>query len=226
MNSPAPVLGVDGWKSGWLGALIDEPDVSFRYAATLADLVALVPEAAAVVVDVPIGLPLRGRRRADIESRRLVGPRASSVFAVPPRSVLEQPTYAEALALSREHFGSGISSQAFALRHKIFEADLVARSTPTVFEGHPEVSFAALKGSPLGYAKRTWNGQQERRHLLASAGIVIPDQLPPEIGRAPADDVLDAVVMAWTARRVADSEATTLPDPPEEIDGRRVAIWY
>jgi predicted RNase H-like nuclease len=43
---------------------------------------------------------------------------------------------------------------------------------------------------------------------------------------APADDVLDAAAAAWTARRKAVGEARSLPDPPELIRGRPVAIWY
>jgi predicted RNase H-like nuclease len=37
--------------------------------------------------------------------------------------------------------------------------------------------------------------------------------------------VLDAAAAAWTARRVAAGEAASIPDPPEIIDGRAVAIW-
>ncbi len=96
----------------------------------------------------------------------------------------------------------------------------------SLFEGHPEVSFAALKGSNLEFNKRSWNGQMERRGMLASAGLVIPDTLPEPLSRAPVDDVLDAAVMAWTARRIHAGEARTLPHPPEDIGGRQVAIWY
>jgi hypothetical protein len=31
------------------------------------------------------------------------------------------------------------------------------------------------------------------------------------------DDVLDAAVAAWTARRLADGTARCLPDPPDEM---------
>jgi predicted RNase H-like nuclease len=42
----------------------------------------------------------------------------------------------------------------------------------------------------------------------------------------PLDDVLDAAAVAWTANRIAVGIASTLPDPPEQVGGRRVAIWY
>lgn len=78
----------------------------------------------------------------------------------------------------------------------------------------------------MAYPKKSWNGQMERRFLLASEGIVLPDQLVGASGEIPVDDVLDAAAMAWTARRVAEGRAESLPDPPELIGGRPTAIWY
>jgi predicted RNase H-like nuclease len=93
-----------------------------------------------------------------------------------------------------------------------------------VIEVHPEVSFAALAGRPLQNSKRSWNGQMERRRLLASAGIELPDELT--AGDAAADDVLDAAIAAWSAARKDRGEAATVPAEPPVQDGRRVAIWY
>jgi predicted RNase H-like nuclease len=40
------------------------------------------------------------------------------------------------------------------------------------------------------------------------------------------DDVLDAAVAAWSARRFAKGEATSMPDPPEVfIDGHFYKEW-
>jgi len=218
------VVGVDGWKSGWIGVVIDCGEVSLRYDSSLAGFVTDFSTADALVVDVPIGLPVKGRRLADKEARNFVGPRASSVFTTPPLGPLLASSYQAALRLCRDQYGYGLSSQSYALKDKILEADALAPAAPTVLEGHPEVSFAALKGSRLGYPKRAWNGQMERRRLLAQAGIDLPDELPQDVGRAPVDDVLDAAVMAWTARRVALGEAQSLPEPPEQIGSRQVAI--
>ncbi len=86
------------------------------------------------------------------------------------------------------------------------------------------MSFAALKGAPLDHAKKTWNGQMERRRLLAEARIVIPDILPASVAGAPPDDVLDAAVLAWTARRVHSCDARSLPDQSSPSPGH--TIWY
>ena len=65
-----------------------------------------------------------------------------------------------------------------------------------------------------------------RRKLLEANGIVLPDDLS-EGGLAPADGVLDAAAAAWTANRLAEGRARTLPSPPEQHPGGRlVAIWY
>jgi predicted RNase H-like nuclease len=45
-------------------------------------------------------------------------------------------------------------------------------------------------------------------------------------GKAGVDDVLDAAIAAWTARRVASGQARAVPDPPERFsDGLPCAIW-
>lgn len=218
------VLGIDVWRGRWLAAWVgDGGRLEFSAWESLAECLAAHPEAAAAAVDIPIGLPDTGRRRADVLARSALGPRSSSLFPCPPRSVLEVADYHEALALARARFGFGISRQSHALRARILEAEGVA--DPRMFEGHPESSFAAIAGRPLSRSKKSWDGQMERRRLLAGVGIDVPDRLGGAVGAAPADDVLDAGVLAWTAGRIARGEAAPSPDPPEEIGGRRAAIW-
>lgn len=88
-------------------------------------------------------------------------------------------------------------------------------------EVHPEVSFAVLSGDePMASSKRTWNRMQERLAALATAGVRLPDRLRPAGSVAGVDDVLDAAVVAWTARRIARGEAISFPSRPEDA-----AIW-
>jgi predicted RNase H-like nuclease len=105
------------------------------------------------------------------------------------------------------------------------ETAAVAALDPRVVEIHPEVSFRALAGEHLRWSKKSWNGLLLRRRLLAEADIVLPDVIA-EVQGAVADDVVDAAVVAWSARRIAAGTASSLPDPPEDSDGRAVAIWY
>ena len=219
------VAGVDGWKREWVSVLLADGAVGgVAVFPTLADVVAALPEAEVIAVDVPIGLPEAGHRRADAEAKRLLGMRASTVFYAPPREVLAEPTYREANARSWERFGHGVSAQAYRLREKIGEAAVLAEADERLVEAHPELSFAVMAGGVLRSSKKSWNGQAERRALLHAAGVVLDRLLPGRAGDAPPDDVLDAAAAAWTARRVATGTARHIPDPPETIRGRAVAI--
>jgi predicted RNase H-like nuclease len=139
--------------------------------------------------------------------------------------VLTADTYEEARRISGERHGRGVSAQAFALRQKILEVHDVVREGAAVREVHPELVFRSMAGRPLDHPKRTWNGQMERRALLAAEGIVIPDALD-EAGGVAVDDVLDAAAVAWSARRVALGVAESVPSPPELLDGLEAAIWW
>jgi predicted nuclease with RNAse H fold len=66
------VLGVDGWRGRWVGALLDGRRV------TLLDLpdataVLAVPDAQILAIDMPIGLSEDGVRACDVEARRRPG---------------------------------------------------------------------------------------------------------------------------------------------------------
>ena len=187
------------------------------FSTALVQLLGNLPNAEAVGVDIPIGLPEEGLRAADVAARKFVGPRRSSVFPTPPRAALTAATYAEARKVL-----TSLSAQSFALGKKILEVERCLEER--VFEVHPEVSFAALADHHLRYSKRSWNGQMERRRLLSTAGIALPDELT--TGEAAADDVLDAAIASWSAARKARGEAATLPPDPPQHHGRPVAIWY
>jgi predicted RNase H-like nuclease len=226
-DRPSLVAGVDGWKNGWVAVLLGDGDPEVRSFPDFASSALGLRAVSIIVVDIPIGLPEGPARLADSAARRVLGSRASSVFSTPPRIAIEQETFAAALVAVRQGLGVGISAQAYALRGKILEVEAVAVLDERVFEGHPEVSFCALAGGrPVPFAKKSWNGQMWRRRLLVDAGITIPDALPGKAGEVAVDDVLDAAAMAWTARRVADGLGICLPNPPERIGARDVAIWY
>ena len=178
---------------------------------------ALLVNVEVVGVDIPIGIPESGPRPADIAARRFVGARGSSVFPTPVRPVLEAPTYAEARAIAVELTDKSVSSQSYALRHRILEVDEHARRDERVIEVHPEVSFSELARRPLRSKHRT-GGLAERRALLDEAGIDMPESVP----RIAEPDLLDATVAAWTAARFARDEALPFPEYHEDQIG---AIW-
>ncbi len=227
MSSGTFVVGVDAYKRGWVTVALRNRSVErCGVYARIEELLEDHPDASVVGIDIPIGLPVRAGREADGLARSFVGPRRSSVFSTPPRSVLEAATYPDALEVARNLGVAGISKQSFGLAPKILEVDEVARSDERVVEVHPEVSFRAMAGQMLKYSKKSWNGAAIRRELLAQHDIVLPNNLG-DAGLAPVDDVLDAAAAAWTADRVARGKGVSLPSPPEELaDGRKAAIWY
>lgn len=223
------MLGVDACRAGWVAVAPDDTGVRAYVSADLATVVAQADgdgPVAVVAVDIPIGLPDDGRRRADVLARDRIGPRRSSVFMTPVRDALEAADHAEAVRINRRLAGEGVSIQAYALRRKLLAAnDWVATADRTVVEAHPEVSFAHLAGAPLATRKATWAGAEQRRRLLATAGIRPSGDLGLSGADVGVDDVLDAAAAAWTARRVLTGLALSVPDPPERFsDGLPAAI--
>ena len=224
------VTGVDACRRGWVAVglevascfRVDEvrvhPDLAGALGGGGADAGAGVTG-----IDMPLGLLESGWREADRAARARLGPRRSSVFAIPPRAVWEQPSYPAASRRCRELTGQGFSIQAWGLRARLLEADRYRDACRhPLYEVHPELAFGAMAGAPLADSKHTAAGLARRRELLRRAGIV----LPPARG-APVADTLDAAAAAWSAWRVATGRAVVLPDPPQaDAAGREIAIRY
>jgi len=210
------VVGLDACRGKWLAVVLEEGHFDdARLASDAAELVSAWPRAAAIGVDIPIGLPDAPLREADRAAREFVGERRSSVFATFPAAVLAAPTYEEAKAICVGRGWPKPSIQSYGMRHRIFEIARLAASDERVFEVHPEVSFRELIGRTPS-PKKTGVGGSERRLALADAGIDLPD-LP-----HPLDDVLDAAVTAWSAKRYAQGDALHLPEGNQARIG---AIW-
>jgi predicted RNase H-like nuclease len=225
VTEPVRALGVDAaGRHGWVGVIVDEHGFVDARLGALAALVEWAEPVAAVGVDIPIGSVPGGPRQADDLARRALGPRRASLFAAPPAEVLDAATYGEANQRLAAAGRPLLSRQAWGLVPKMVEALAVAEHDPRVVEVHPELSFAAMAGAPLPWSKKSWNGLLLRRRLLAEAGIQLADDLE-QVGAAVPDDVVDAAAAAWSARRHARGTARPLPDPPEQADGRSVAIW-
>jgi predicted RNase H-like nuclease len=218
------VAGLDGWKGGWVAVILAAG--RFHDAFTSSSLDEALPRLVSVEVvgiDMPIGFPPNGTRRADRQARSFVGPRRNSVFLVPPRHVIICTTYSSARRAANASWDRGLSAQTYALRDKILEVNELSAQDSRLIEVHPEVSFRALNQNELHHPKRTWNGERQRMALLESAGIVIPDEVP-EVARVPADDLIDAAVVAWSANRYVDRRANHLPPDADPAD--EPVIWY
>jgi predicted RNase H-like nuclease len=188
----------------------DPPDV--RLVTDLVGVMAQIDTGtlAAVAIDIPIGLAPDGPRRADVEARQRLGPRRSSVFPAPVRSVLTAATYEEACSVSRAACGKAISKQLYNILPKIREVDALV--TPErqrrLFEMSPELSLAVLAGAPMAHPKTTRAGRAERIDALGR--VFGHAEIERHLLRAPKgagrDDILDAFAGAWTARRHAAAQ--------------------
>lgn len=223
-------LGIDGCKAGWLCVQIDaQGQVFTRLLASIAELEAWRQDVNQVLIDIPVGLPgteHRGRECDRIARRRLGAGRGSSVFAPPARATLAARDYREALHINRQQTGKGISKQAWNITPKIREVDVFLRHHSEwqgrLRESHPELCFLALnRGQAMRHNKKTPAGQAERlavlmrylpdaRKLLARA---VADHRRRE---AQADDVIDALVLAVTARLGAGHYRTLPARPPRD----------
>lgn len=172
-----------------------------------------------LAVDVPIGLPEVEERPVDPAARQFLGPRRSSVFPVPNRATLSCETWFEANEVSKATKGKGISQQSFGILSGIREVDswIKPEMQDRVFEVHPEVSFAALKGEPMAHYKKKGEGVTER---LATLGDYIPHLdalLQGKLPRTEKHDYLDALVALVTASRKETGNAGRLGG---ELDAR------
>jgi predicted RNase H-like nuclease len=222
------VTGVDACRRGWVAVSLDAPRSggvrvdAVRVHASLAGVLE-GDEASVVGIDMPLGLLESGWREADRAARGLLGPRRSSVFAIPPRAVWAQASYQAANQRCRELTGQGFSIQAWGLRAKLLEADLYrATCGHPLYEVHPELAFGALAGTPLEHSKHTETGRDLRRELLGRAGLLVP-----RVRLAPVTDTLDAAAVAWSAWRIATGQAVVIPGRPQlDGQGREIAIRY
>lgn len=207
------MAGVDGTKGGWVGVVLD--DGSFAADHLLREVktdFSELGDVAIIAVDAPIGF---GPREADAAARRFLKGAAAAVFPAPAREILERPFGP----------GLGVSAQAHALGPRILHMTELAQSDARIREVHPEVSFRAMNGgSQLRFRKKSAGGALERVELLRRNGIDL--DLLGAAAAAPLDDVLDAAAAAWSAQRIATRRAESLPHPPEEVEGRQVAIWF
>jgi predicted RNase H-like nuclease len=242
------VTGVDACKRGWVAVTLQAPGpvlACVRMHASLAGVLddGLGSDPARIVgIDMPLGLVEAGWRDADRLARGLLGPRRSSIFAIPPRSVWTQATYQAANQRCRELTGQGFSIQAWGLRPKLLEAnEYVQTCGHQMYEVHPELAFGAIAGAPLPHSKHTDPGRDLRRDLLAAAGIILPAAASRTVTshgdtyrtatssapKLPVIDTMDAAAAAWSAWRIAAGTAVVLPDQPQfDRHGHEITIRF
>jgi predicted RNase H-like nuclease len=211
-----PAVGVDGCPGGWLAVSADSNDVVHaRVFASIVELVEVFASAAAIGIDIPMGLLEEGSRSCEREARQFLGmPRRTSVFPAPLRATLEASTYQDACEIRFRIEGKKMSRQAFGILKKVREVNAALATNRTLVkqlaEVHPEVSFALMNGGcAMRHGKKSTAGKGERRTLIESLWPGAIDRVRPGLrGQDCAlDDLHDAFAALWSARRWASGEA-------------------
>ncbi|MBS0538045.1 MAG: DUF429 domain-containing protein [Proteobacteria bacterium] len=223
------VGGADGCRSGWVVCRrdTDGPSLDIVVVKTLAEA---CEGLSLLAVDMPIGLVdvPRPPRACEVEARRLMPGKTSSVFPTPCRPALACTTHAEANALSKT-MGVGLTQQTFHLFPKMREVDDLLRGSRTlrsiVYEAHPELAFTRMNGGrPVLSKKRQPDGYAERRKLLARHGFKTKVE---RLSGAARDDILDAIAVCRTATLIAAGQATRLgPARLRDSCGLPMNIWF
>lgn len=212
------LAGIDGCPSGWVAVVAEAGALASARLSHVTDLRSFLADIDFALIDMPIGL-VDGPDARDVEismRKRLKG-KASSVFPTPCRSALAEFVYADASYINERSLGKRLPKQTFMLFPKMREVDQVARDLgqSRLREGHPEVSFAAMAGSPVLSKKRETVGQFDRVALLEAQGIPAR-QLVAEMtkGKMAVDDVLDAAALLWSAERFSRNIYESFPPSP------------
>ncbi|MHB8604759.1 MAG: DUF429 domain-containing protein [Thermoplasmatota archaeon] len=227
---PRLVAGVDGCRAGWLAAFAPakgQGRVEWAVCATFRDLLKHPKDARVIALDMPIGLLAvseEGGRTCDREARKLLGPkRSTSVFSPPSRAHLNG------------RVRRGLTEQTRNLLPKIREVDdaMTRQLEARIYEAHPELTFTRAAGHPMRESKKGERGRRERlaaleatrdpvfagvRETVAFARQILP---PKGVG---SDDILDALALLWTARRIAAGKAQRIPQRLEREPRRKLRM--
>jgi predicted RNase H-like nuclease len=223
------VLGVDGWRGAWVGALLDGRSVRLLALADVAAVLA-VPQASVIAIDMPIGLSEDGVRACDVAARDLLRATgaASSVFPAPVREVLQARDYAHARELSRTATGGlrAPSAQTYQLVAAIRDLDDALGELPVdrVLEVHPELAFRLGLGGVTD-RKGTARGTVQRLRALRAV-MDVEEALADAPPGVPMIDALDACAAAWSAQRLADGRGESVGDGTRDRRGRPMRICW
>jgi predicted RNase H-like nuclease len=235
-------IGVDWASNGWFGVILrDDGSWETDHFPTIWSLWKYHSDATRILIDIPIGLPSDAKRACDVAAKRTLGRQGRRVFYTPVRDAVYERNLDDAKERN-ETAGYSIQNQAWGIVPRIREVDEFFDMNPgardRLFETHPEVCFYSLNGREAVPPKRTEDGINRRKALVADEhpeAMAIYEEccdryLSPEYASflKTRDDVLDALVAAVTAERPLD-ELSRLPDrgaPPRDERGLPMRMIY
>ena len=220
------ISGVDGCRGGWLAFHFDGKNWSADLLEGINELYR-ASESQLILIDIPIGLRTNEllERLCDLEARKILNKRKSSIFPAPSRFAINCNEYRLSSQKNKEATGRALSKQTFNIIPKIREVDNFVRSESynprkkIIREVHPEVCFWGLNGcSEMRYNKKAALGISERMEVLSAYikdvnKIFDKTRTRYKKNQVADDDIIDALVCAVTA--LFNESFSTFPLVPE-----------
>lgn len=230
-------IGVDSCKKGWFVVALN---VSLNWEVGVFEdfskVVAKYSSFDNLLIDIPIGLPTQGTRLCDVEARKILGRRGTSVFTVPCRKAVYSTGYEEACNVNLEINGKKLSKQTWNIIPKIkqLEKFLVSNTyyLNKIRESHPEICFWALAGKkPMQNSKKTDYGIEERLNIMKKIfpkAEILFNHSKQKFKRSEVskDDIVDAMALCLSASNLT-GQLLSLPEiPPNDEFGIEMEIVY
>ena len=218
------IIGIDGCKSGWF-SVWENQDKSIHSAvfSNLNELKNFFKNESQLIlgIDMPVVLSEVIPRQADQLARKLLSKKASSVFTAPTPEMLNQPNYEKASLVSKRLFGKSMSLQSWYLFPKIKDVQtMIHHEDMQIYEIHPELSFRAMNNEQVILeSKKTQEGFALRNALLSMhfKNFIFEDIRNQHARKDVMDnDILDALAVLWSAKRIQSNQASYLPQAPEK----------
>ena len=218
------IIGIDGCKSGWF-SVWENQDKSIHSSvfSNLNELKNFFKNESQLIlgIDMPVVLSEVIPRQADQLARKLLSKKASSVFTAPTPEMLDQPNYEKASLVSKRLFGKSMSLQSWYLFPKIKDVQtMIHHEDMQIYEIHPELSFRAMNNEQVILeSKKTQEGFALRNALLSMhfKNFIFEDVRNQHARKDVMDnDILDALAVLWSAKRIQSNQASYLPQAPEK----------
>ncbi len=220
------IIGIDGCKAGWFSVWQDyEERIQSSIFKSLVDLKKFFSHEDYLIIgiDMPVILGDEIPRKADQLARKMLAKKASSIFTAPTPHMLQQDSYENASLVSKRQFGKSISLQSWYLFPKIKDVQtIIDHKNIKIYEIHPELSFRAMNNEAVVLeSKKSAQGFDIRKALL--------DQYFPRFNfetlrnqylkkEVVDDDILDAIAVLWSAKRIQANKASFIPKIPEKAN--------
>jgi predicted RNase H-like nuclease len=230
-------VGVDACRKGWFAVCLSRNNGwAIDIFTTIRDLWNTFQKASLILIDIPIGLPEKGKRHCDIDARKILKQRATSLFPVPSRQAIHAKNYQNACRMNKKILGIKLSIQTWNISGKIREVDDLLmndeKARCRVRESHPEICFWALAGGqPMKHYKKTDQGFAERRKVLKKKHPFTNEIVDTAMNKfyrkdLAKDDILDAMALAVSAAAPPESLKTIPKNPAKDSKGLPMEIVY